>query len=167
MKTLEKWFYMEKGKFGASSALKASGSGREKVLKRGIDYHRWVYKMLDVHCKVNFPDNLLLIEPWFRTAKWAQRSPDAVLIDANKEWALVIEVKLNWKVTRDAKLLDEYVPIVQNVFDVGKVKPLLITNNLRGLSYQPLLGLGPMLSALEWEVTDPTPVMLLPKAGTP
>lgn len=162
MKTLDKWFLMENASFGASSNMKASKD--VGVIKRGIEYHRWVYKTLKLQCDLNHGDKELVIEPWFRTAQWKQRSPDALLIDHASKKALVIEVKLNWKDGRDEKLLQEYLPIVSSALEV-ETYPLLITNNIRGLAYPPLLGVRNLLEPFSWTPAKATPVLLMPKRG--
>lgn len=164
MKPAIDWFLDPLAKFGASSGLKANSGGTTNVLKRGIDYHRWVYKTMEVHCKLNLPEWTLLIEPWFRTVKWDRRSPDAVLLHPDTGRAVVVEVKLNWKEQRDEKLLAEYLPIVSSALGV-RTYPLMLTNCVRKLKHEPLLGLSHLLAPLTWTPAKPTPTLLLPKRG--
>ena len=164
MKPLQEWFINPAGRFGASSGLQASSDGTTKVLKRGIDYHRWVYKTMRTQHEFSKSPHELLIEPWFRTRKWDQRSPDMVLVDHEAKRALVIEVKLNWKAGREQKLLNEYLPIVASAFRV-ETKPVLLTNCLRGWDGPVLLGLRQLPLAWDWKTGDELPVLLLPKRG--
>lgn len=163
MQTVEQWYHRPGASFGASSNLAASKA--TGVIKRGIDYHRWVYKTLQAHASVSWPEWRLLIEPWFRSHSWKERSPDSVLINEAEGIGLVVEVKLNWEKTRDGKLVNEYLPIVRSAFGLERVLPCLLVGDLRGYSGSPLLGLGQLMKALEWAKPMPTPVLLLPKRG--
>lgn len=162
MQMPDRWIHRPGASFGASSTMKASKA--TGVIKKGIDYHRWVYKTLQLQCRLNHPEWKLHIEPWFRNMAYKERSPDAVLVNEASGRALVIEVKLNWESSRDAKLINEYLPIVRSAFDVA-TWPLLIVGHLRGFGGEALLGLGGMMSALTWAKPQPTPVLLLPKRG--
>lgn len=158
MKTLEPWVHLEHYRFGASMGAK----GSDKQQEAGNAYHRKVYNLLQLHASVSLPGWRLLVEPWFK-GKTSQklRSPDSVLIDDVTGTGVVAEVKLNWKDGRDDKLLDEYLGIVKSAFGLEKVKPLLITKNLRGYQHPPLLGLSQFHDCLEWHPGKPTPLMLL------
>jgi hypothetical protein len=90
------------------------------------------------------------------------RSPDGVIVNREHSLAIVIEVKLNWADGRDVKLIDEYLPIVQNAFQLDFTWPLLITRCLRGYKHPPLLGLSQLEKAMEWFPGDPTPLLLHP-----
>lgn len=163
MQAVEQWYHRPGASFGASSGLKASKE--TGVIKRGIDYHRWVYKTMQAQASVSWPGWRLLVEPWFRSHSWKERSPDSVLINDEESTALVIEVKLNWERERDAKLVNEYLPIVRSAFGLDVVKPCLLVGDLRGCGDPVLLGLKELMKALEWQKPQPTPVLLLPKRG--
>lgn len=158
MKTLEPWVHLDHYRFGASTGAKGSDDQQE----RGNAYHRKVYRLLQMHCAVSLPGWRLLVEPWFK-GKVSQRlrSPDSVLIDDAASVGIVAEVKLNWRDGRDTKLLDEYLGIVKSAFGLEKVRPLLITRNLRGYQHDPLLGLRHLDRCLDWHPGKPTPLMLL------
>lgn len=159
MQTLERWYHQENVRFGAST------SGKNKadvVLDRGNAYHRNIYKRLQKAAPTLLPSYTLLIEPWFRTFTWRQRSPDAVLVDREAGHAFVIEVKLNWTSGRDVKLLDEYLPIVRSAFELASCSPVLITADLRGYKHMPLLGIPHLPRARDWEPSFPTPLLLVP-----
>ena len=85
-----------------------------------------------------------------------------MLLDADAQRALVIEVKLNWKDGRDQKLIEEYLPLVRSAFGVATF-PLLITANVRGLQHKPMTSFTELVACYDWRPGDPTPVLLLPK----
>lgn len=159
MKTLYPWKHRPDWKMGASAGAKSTNS----AAARGIAYHNRVYKLLQsrLHREAD-----LLIEPWFvRVDDQPQRTwrqPDAVIREFLPGCAIVVEVKMNWADGRDDKLLNEYLPIVKNAFELDVVWPLLITRNLRGYKHPPLLGLGALDDCLAWSPGDPTPLLLLP-----
>ena len=155
VKTTEKWFHSEKARFGASTNSGATNN----AIAAGIRYHKRFYKTLGVYASLSLPDWKLYIEPWFRTAAYKMRSPDAVL--RNGQAAIVIEVKKNWRDGRDVKLLEEYLPIVKSAFDV-ETYPLMVVGNVRGLAHDPLLSMGDIESALAWQLGQPTPTLLKP-----
>lgn len=157
MKSLHRWRHEERARLGASTGAKSTG-----VKERGNIYHRRVYSLLTEYRAAHLPGWKLHIEPWFRNMNvYALRSPDAVLIDPTNNIGIVIEAKLNWKDGRDGKLIREYLPIVENAFQLDMVWPLLITQNLRGYKHPPLLGLQQLENAMRWQPGDPTPLMLL------
>lgn len=136
---------------------------RNKSIRRGLAYHRKLYKLLEAWQKVSAPEQQLEVEPWLRnhrTDKWLQ--PDAVLVEPSSNTGIVIEVKLNWKDGRDEKLIQSYIPAVRQAFGLELVWPALITSNVRGLQHKPLLGLGQLNQAVGWEFGHPTPVILVP-----
>ena len=156
VKTLDRWRYEPNFRIGASAGCKSTGSK-----KRGIDYHRRVYKALG-EAKLS---GKLLVEPWYRNMsdypdKTTLRSPDSVLLLEDSNCAIVIEVKLNWKDGRDLKLINEYLPIVKNAHQLDYTWPLLITQCLRGYQHPPLLGLRQLERCMEWFPGDPTPLLL-------
>jgi hypothetical protein len=149
-----------------SSRRRSSGSK-----KRGLDYHRRVYRALHEHFG---PDALsgscetaigwqLIVEPWYRnvdTRRW--RQPDAILLYPAERIGVVIEVKLNWKDGRDVKLIDEYLPIVKQAEGLEVVWPVLITQCLRGWQGTPIKSLKEISRCQSWLPGDTTPLMLLP-----
>jgi len=158
MKMLHQWKHEPTMRLGASVKVTASSGSK----KRGQEYHRRIYKDLRKHL-ANEPGVELLEEPWFRNLKMAMmRSPDAVIKLPEANVAIVVEIKLNWKDGRDIKLIDEYLPIVKNAFQLDETWPLLITRCLRGYAHPPLLGLKRWEDAMIWLPGDPTPVMLVP-----
>jgi len=145
-------------RMGASIKLTAAKGSK----RRGQEYHRRIYRELDALLRPEAGVELL-VEPWFRCLKVAMmRSPDAVIRLPEANVAVVVEVKLNWKDGRDVKLIDEYLPIVTNAFQLDAAWPLLITKCLRGYKHPPLLGLKTWENAMAWQPGDPTPVMLVP-----
>lgn len=144
-------------KLGANSGAKDKQQGSKK---RGLDYHRRVYRDLRSYCNRHLPGWTLLIEPWYwdRISR-RYRQPDAVLIYEPTRTGLVIEVKLNWKDGRDIKLIDEYLPIVKQAEELDEVWPLLITQCLRG--YQgPVVRWPDFTAAQAWQQGQETPLML-------
>ena len=138
-------------------------ASQNKSIVRGLAYHRKVYRLLENWQAISAPEQDLYIEPWLRhwkTKKCCQ--PDAVLIEPQTETGIVIEVKLNWKDGRDEKLLDLYLEAVRKAFGLRATWPALITSNVRGLKYQPLLGLGGLQLLDSWNVGDRTPIILVP-----
>lgn len=157
VQTLDRWRHEVNFRMGASAGCRSTGS---KL--RGIQYHRRTYKALG-----GLPalPGKLLIEPWYRNMadypdRNTLRSPDAVILNEAAGFAIVIEVKLNWKDGRDVKLIDEYLPIVKNAHGLDVTWPLLITQCLRGYKHPPLLGLCQLEKAMEWFPGDPTPLLL-------
>lgn len=144
--------------------LGAAGGSRSQndAATRGIRYHRRVYKRLDTYIDA---EATLLVEPWFVRVddrpRRTMRQPDAI-IRYPEGTAIVVEVKLNWAPDRDEKLINEYLPLVTNAFDLIGAWPLLIVGCLRGYPHKPLLGLQQINDCLEWEPGRPTPTMLLP-----
>lgn len=135
---------------------------KNSSIRRGLAYHRKVYRQLETWVGQH-PDQQLHIEPWLRHSVTRQlRQPDAVLVDTASETAVVIEVKMNWKDGRDEKLLKEYLAAAQEAFNLQATWPCVITSNLRGLKYAPLLGLTKLLLVDDWTPEQPTPVLLLP-----
>lgn len=156
MKPVERWLHLESYKMGASAGAKGSSAARHA----GILYHRKFYKTLDLQHQLNLAQQglKLLIEPWFESRPTRQRrSPDAVLL--GDAFALVIEVKLNWRDGRDEKLLDEYLPIVGSCFGVPP-RPLMVCGSIVGLTHKPLLSISQLLDAALWQPGDPTPTLL-------
>lgn len=156
VKTLHRWRWEQEMRMGASTSAKATGSK-----ERGNAYHRRVYKALG---GMNLPGKLL-VEPWYRNMslypeKRVFRSPDAVILNEDQGFAIVVEVKLNWADGRDVKLIDEYLPIVQCAHKVELCWPVLITQCLRGYRHPPLLGLPKLEKCMEWFPGDPTPLLL-------
>lgn len=162
MLAMEEWIHCPAANFGTSSGNKSTKSG---ALAAGIAYHKKFYSKLrkwwDEQDVVDLEDWELHIEPWFRTHKWKQRSPDAVIVNKKTSTAIVIEAKLNWKEGRDVKLLDEYLVIVKSAFKLDNAYPLIVTGNIRGLKHPPLLGLHHILAPLQWTIDKPTPTMLV------
>lgn len=158
MRPLHQWKHEPLMRMGASVKLTAAKGSK----RRGQQYHRKIYKALERHLEGEAGVELL-VEPWFRNLKVAMmRSPDAVIKLPEANVAVVVEVKLNWKDGRDVKLIDEYLPIVQNALRLDTCWPLLITQCLRGYPHPPLLGLKSWEDAMAWTPGDPTPVMLVP-----
>lgn len=155
MKAFEPWYHQPDVKFGASAGAVGSSGARQA----GIVYHRKFYNVLKMHASVALPGIRVLIEPWFKSKSGNRRSPDAVLIDDTRHLALVVEVKLNWKGGRDAKLLDEYLPLVSRAFDLP-TRPLLVAGSIINLQQKPLLGLGDLPAAWDWKPGDNCPTML-------
>lgn len=156
VKALTPWRYTEKLKIGCSFGV----SGSNAAADRGIAYHRKVFKALE---KAALDGFALMVEPWFQqvgTGKFCQ--PDSLFIDRESRLGIVVEVKLNWKDGRDEKLHNTYLPAVKSAFELDFVWPLLITQNLRGYEYPPLLGLADLVDVMAWETGKPTPLMLLP-----
>jgi hypothetical protein len=154
---------MEKAALGAGT--KATTAGDNEAIKRGNKYHAHIYKVLRLEWILNYiPAESpweLVIEPWFRTAKWKLRSPDTVLLNKRDGLAVVVEVKMNWKDGRDVKLLTEYLPIVKSAYDLKRTFPALITGNVRGLRHPPLLSLADLIpAALGWKPGLATPTLL-------
>lgn len=145
---------------GAKGASKSTNP----AAARGIAYHQRFYRHLRQAFPERYPQHRLIIEPWFihETTK-ARRSPDTVVIDHSTGTGIVIEVKMNWAGGRDEKLINEYLPIVQNAFGLECVWPLLVTGNVRGASQKPLLwtaDLAPLERCMEWFPGDETPLAL-------
>lgn len=157
MRTTEPWF-LTAGRLGASTNTSKASS---HAIQAGIRYHRRIYETLKLHCLFQLPSWRLLIEPWFRTAAYKLRSPDAVLVDDVAGYAIVIEVKKNWRDGRDVKLLDEYLPIVRSALAVDTY-PLMLVGNVRGLKHEPLTSFSQLLSPLNWTPGQPTPTLLKP-----
>jgi len=106
----------------------------------------------------------LLVEPWYKRIHPTPqrfRQPDAVLIYPDERIAIVIEVKLNWRDGRDVKLIDEYLPIVQQAEGLDLVWPLLITQCLRGWQGDPIKSLEEITRCQSWQPGQITPLMLL------
>lgn len=147
-------------KIGSTSGCRSTGSK-----KRGLDYHRSVYRRLRTFALASLSaDWTLLIEPWYKelgSSRPRFRQPDAVLLHSSTRTAIVIEVKLNWKDGRDVKLIDEYLAIVKAAEDCEAVWPLLITQCLRGWQGDPLLCLEEITRCQSWLPGDKTPLMLL------
>ena len=146
-------------KLGAASGCRATGSK-----KRGLDYHRYSYRLLRAY--FNHPelaDWTLLIEPWYKRlgSRPRYRQPDAVLIHQPTKTGIVIEVKLNWKDGRDVKLIDEYLHIVRAAEKLDVVSPLLVTQCLRGWQGAPLKSLEEFSRCQSWQPGQTTPLMLL------
>ena len=148
---------------------RSNTASKNKSIVRGLAYHRKIYRLLESWQRVSAPEQQLFIEPWLRlvkpdpeTGKRRCCQPDAVVIDPASETGIVIEVKLNWKDGRDEKLLDTYLEAAMAAFDLRATWPALITSNVRGLPHQPRLGLGSLLTCDDWNVGDPTPVILVP-----
>lgn len=169
MKPLGKWVRKDPSylKLGASSGCRSTGSK-----KRGLDYHRSVYRRLRaVYPFRDLQDgsdgsNLqadLLIEPWYKRLgeRPVFRQPDAVILFPEFRTGIVVEVKLNWADGRDIKLIDEYLHIVKSAEGLEVVWPLLITQCLRGWKGKPLFGLEEIERCQSWLQGEPTPVMLL------
>jgi hypothetical protein len=159
MRSAEQWYHSEKALMGASTNTKKATNS---AIEAGIRYHRRIYKLLKLHCALSLPEWKLYVEPWFHTAGKAKlRSPDAVLVQADRKIALVIEVKKNWESGRDRKLLDEYLPIVSSAFGV-RTFPLMLVGNVRGLKHEPIKSMAGLLLPLGWLASDPTPTLLVP-----
>ena len=161
MKAAVQWYHQPDVRFGSSTGC--TTKTKNSAIERGLAYHQRFYKLLKIHCQVNLPEWEVLVEPWFRDWNWKRRSPDAVLLHRPEKRALVIEAKMNWKDGRDAKLLNEYLPIVRSAFDLEQVAPLIVTGNVRGYKHPVLLGLGDLLKPLDWKPGLPTPTMLVIK----
>jgi len=163
MKPLARWVRKDPNflKLGSSKGCKSTGSKQ-----RGIQYHRRCYRTLRSHFSGladRATDWRLLIEPWYYCPSTGRfRQPDAVLIYEPENTGIVIEVKLNWADGRDAKLIDEYLPIVRSAEGLEVVWPLLITRCLRGYQGEALKGLEEISKAQSYFPGDLTPVMLLP-----
>jgi hypothetical protein len=152
------WKHEATMRLGASVKVTAKKGSK----RLGQEYHRRIYrelkKLLQQEQGVRW-----LEEPWFRNLKVPMmRSPDGVILLPEANVGIVVEVKLNWKDGRDIKLIDEYLPIVKNAFQLEATWPLLITRCLRGCKTPPLLGLKRWEEAMAWLPNDPTPVMLVP-----
>jgi len=163
MKTTEPWYLMEKAALGAS--IKATTAGDNEAIKRGNKYHAHVYKVLRLEWLLNhIPQQSpweFIVEPWFRSYHWKLRSPDTVLLNRAERIAVIVEVKMNLKDGRDAKLLTEYLPIVRSAFNLDRTFPAIITGNVRGLKHRPLLSLGDVIpAALAWKPGQGTPTLL-------
>ncbi len=147
---------------------RSNTASKNKSIVRGLAYHRKIYKLLEAWRKVSAPDQELHIEPWLRMLKPDHKGkrrccqPDALVIDPVSETGVVIEVKLNWKDGRDEKLLNLYIDASRAAFGLRHVWPALITSNVRGLPWQPRLGLGSLLTCDNWSRGDPTPIILVP-----
>lgn len=160
MKPIDDWKYEPNCGMGAKSATKS----QNKAAAAGIRYHMKFYSMLKAEHKPKFPNDRLIIEPWFRNrSDRSMRSPDTVIINTEDNTGIVIEVKMNWKNGRDTKLIQEYLPIVKSAFDLDCVWPLLVTSNIRGYNHPPLIwnaAMSPLFDCLSWVPNDPTPVAL-------
>lgn len=163
MKLLEPWEHDKHCKMGAANGSKTKNA----AAKRGIAYHRKFYTHLREHFPQVYPDQKLLIEPWFRGCNTQRRrSPDAVIVDPLTNTGIVIEVKMNWKEGRDQKLLNEYLPIVKSAFGLAATWPLLVTQNVRGAKGKPLIWtpkMTPLEACLRWKPGADTPVALFLK----
>lgn len=157
---MSRWFIDHTVSTGSLS----NTSCKNLSIKRGLRYHRRVYKLLESHLSAETEfQQQLHVEPWLRHSVTKQLlQPDAVIVDDATSTGLVVEVKLNWKDGRDEKLLKQYLPAVQSAFDLAAVWPVLITSNVTGLKYKPLLGLTALLDCDAWEPGADTPVLLLP-----
>jgi hypothetical protein len=145
---------------GISIGSHNNTASNNKSIRRGLAYHRRVYKALRDWRPA---DQQLLIEPWLRCQRTRKlRQPDAILRDHLSNTAIVIEVKMNWKDGRDEKLINEYLEAAKSALGVEQTWPALITSNVRGYRGQPLLGLGALLDCCSWVPGDLTPVVLLP-----
>lgn len=146
-------------KIGSHSGCRSTGSK-----KRGLDYHRRVYRDLrdDHSCRLGSQGWTLLIEPWYWNRETRRyRQPDAVLVHQPTRTGIVIEVKLNWKDGRDIKLVNTYLPIVKQAEDLDVVWPLLITQCLRGWQGTPITRLEEIHRCQTWQKGEVTPLMLL------
>lgn len=163
MKTLGNWRYEPTCGMGAAGNSKSKNS----AATRGIAYHKKFYSSLRQTFPGAYPEHKLLIEPWFREKKSrTMRSPDTVILDPALNTGTVVEVKMNWSNGRDLKLINEYLPIVAQAFELDCVWPLVVTSNVRGYKYPSLLwtsGLEPLEECLSWTPGDPTPVALFVK----
>jgi hypothetical protein len=154
---------MEEARLGAGT--KATTAGDNEAIRRGNKYHAHVYKVLRLewvlnHVCMDSPWQLI-IEPWFRTAKWKLRSPDTVLLNRDAGTAIVVEVKMNWANGRDVKLLTEYLPLVKSAFGLERTFPAMIVGNVRGLKHRPILSVADIIpSALEWRPGRDVPTLL-------
>lgn len=159
MKPLGRWVRKDKDylRIGSSFGCKSTGSKR-----RGIEYHRKVYRQLSQHVRNEMQGWTCLIEPWYKNVETGRfRQPDAVLLYPEERVGIVVEAKLNWKDGRDVKLIDTYLPIVKQAEDLDIVWPLLVTRCLRGYPHPPILQLAHIHRCQSWLVGDPTPLMLL------
>lgn len=166
MKAYEPWFHMDTVRLGAS--VKATTASDNDAIRRGNLYHEAVYKALRLEWAFNYVPAQspweLIIEPWFRTAKWKLRSPDAVFLNRDEEIAIIAEVKMNWASGRDTKLLGEYLPLVRSAFGLRRTFPLMIVGNLRGLKYDPILTMSRIIEEpLKWTQGDNVPTLLFLK----
>jgi len=149
-----------------SISSNANFACKNKSIRRGLAYHRKIYKKLSAWLGAN-PDLGLdfIEEPWFRRVVNGQRSmcqPDAVLLDNFTNSAIVVEVKMNWKDGRDEKLIDLYLQAAREAYGLETTWPLLITSNVAGYKGKPLLGLQQYEQCLAWRPGVITPVMLIP-----
>lgn len=136
---------------------------RNSSIRRGVAYHKRVYRDLEKWCKKHAPEQKLYVEPWLRhDTSRLLRQPDAVLVDPLTNSGIVIEVKLNWKDGRDEMLIGTYLSAAQSAFGLVATFPVLITSNVMYLGREPLLGLDKLLEAADWFPGDPTPVILHP-----
>lgn len=136
---------------------------KNKSIVRGLAYHRRLYRELEKWQPDAAPDQRLLIEPWLRNAGTRRLlQPDAVLLHPSTATGIVIEVKMNWKDGRDVKLVQDYLPAVEAAYELELCWPALITSNVAGLSWAPRLGLGQLLTCVDWAPGQPTPVVLVP-----
>lgn len=162
MKPALDWKLTKQIYLGAATGAKSKNAAAEA----GNRYHRKVYKTLELKAKLETQGGWeLMVEPWFRAITPENRykacSPDTVLVNHQCGVALVIEVKLNWRDGKDEKLIDLYLPVVKQALGLKLTRPLLITKNVRGLKHEPLVGLGAMWAALNWQPGLPTPVALV------
>lgn len=162
MKSLEKWKHVPSRTNGAATGSKSKNAAANK----GIAYHKRVYGILRQQHIAAERSDLLLIEPWFQNqTTWKYRQPDAVIWDRDTNTAIVVEVKWNWKGGRDDKLLNIYLPLVQDAFRLECCWPLMITSNVRGLQHEALPwtpDFAALDTCLSWMPGDNTPVALLP-----
>jgi hypothetical protein len=158
MLALETWQHDTNSRVGASTG----GGAKKGIMGAGNAYHRRVFKSLAAHVSFAHPDFRLLVEPWLRSRpSYRLCQPDSVLLAPDESWAVVIEVKKNWKDGRDQKLLDLYLPAVRSAFGLDAVFPLMICGCVRGLQTQALTSLRHLVSAPKlWQPGDPTPVIL-------
>lgn len=159
METLERWRYRPDYRIGASHSAKGASNSQ----RAGIRYHQRFYR--DLRAFLAGSDWEVFIEPWFQRAGSSMgdnkmRQPDAVLIDKETRLGLVIEAKLNWKLGRDEKLINEYLPITKSAFGLDVVTPLVVTSNVQGYPHPILLGIEQIESAITWFPGDPTPMLL-------
>lgn len=156
----ERWVLTET-RMGASTNSTKASEGSSAAIIAGIRYHKRVYAGLGLHVSVSMPGWKLLVEPWYKAVVSQKlRSPDAVLLNAERGLGIVIEVKKNWSDGRDKKLLDEYLGIVRSAHDVQTV-PLMIFSNCRGFRHEPHVDIMEALAAAEaWKRGGPTPALL-------
>jgi len=153
---------------GFNIGTAANTASKNKSIVRGLAYHNKVYKALRSfvaeHPEAGYE---ILVEPWFRElhprpgeSRCRMCQPDTVLIDKFTGGGIVVEVKLNWKDGRDAKLIDLYLDASRSALGLEETWPVLITKNIRGYTGIPLLGLKQLEKAYNWRPGMITPVLL-------